>query len=233
MVAVWRIYIMSRTFALASLCALVAGPALAQSNLTTPTAWTAAPTAADMAAAYPAKAKAEGVGGGVELACTTTVTGGLKDCDVLVEAPRGYNFGSAARNLARSMKVAGVPGGTEVRVPMTFSPDLAKGGVSTIKTPLWAALPSVQELQTAVPKTEGGPNEVRVTLVCDVQAGGSLSGCIVDREEPAGQGFGQAILAVGTKFKVNLMSGEGMPAVGAKVRVPVRIDLKPVQQAAK
>ncbi|HET6971548.1 MAG TPA: energy transducer TonB [Phenylobacterium sp.] len=225
---------MSRALAASlALAALCAGPAMAQSGLVTATAWTAAPTAADMAAVYPAKAKAEGIGGGVELACTTTASGGLKDCDVLVETPRGYGFGSAARTLTRAMKVAGVPGGTEVRVPMSFSSDLAKGGVATIKTPLWAALPSVQELQTAVPKTEGGPNEVRVTLVCDVQAGGSLSGCVVDREEPAGQGFGAAILAVGTKFKVNLMSGEGMPAVGAKVRVPVRIDLKPVQQATK
>ncbi len=224
---------MSRTLVFASLIALSAGPALAQSNLVAATAWTAAPTAADMAAAYPAKAKAEGLGGGAELACTAMASGGLKDCDVLAESPRGYGFGAAARTLARSIKVAGVPNGTEVRVPITFSPDLAKGGVSTIKTPLWAALPTVQELQTAVPKTEGGPNEVRVTLVCDVQAGGSLSGCVVDREEPAGQGFGAAIQALGTKFKVNLMSGEGMPAVGAKVRVPVRIDLKPVQQVTK
>jgi protein TonB len=102
-----------------------------------------------------------------------------------------------------------------------------------VRTPTWAALPSVADLQAAVPKTEGGPNNVRVTLVCDVQAGGSLSGCAVDREEPAGQGFGSAILALAPKFQVALMSAEGMPTVGAKVRVPVRFDLKPVEQAAK
>lgn len=84
-----------------------------------------------------------------------------------------------------------------------------------------------------MPKTEGGPNNARVTLVCDVEAGGSLNGCAVDREEPAGQGFGPAILTLAPKFKVELMSAEGMPTVGAKVRVPVRFDLKPVQQAAK
>lgn len=224
---------MSRFYAFVSFAALCATPALAQSTQVTATAWTAAPTAAQMAAVYPAKAKAEGIGGGAELACTVTTSGALKDCDVMAEAPRGYAFGSAARTLVQSIKVAGVPAGTEVRVPISFPAALATGGVATIKTPLWAALPSVQDLQTAVPKSEGGPNEVRVTLVCDVQAGGSLSGCVVDREEPAGQGFGPAILAVGPKFKVGLMSGEGMPAVGAKVRVPVRIDLKPVQQATK
>lgn len=224
---------MIRASALALLTAGLAGPAFAQAALATTTNWSAAPTAADIAAAYPAKAKAEGVGGGVELACTTAASGALKDCEVLVETPRNYGFGAAARQLARSIRVAGAPSGTELRVPITFSADLAKGGAYTIRTPVWAALPSAAELQAAVPKTEGGPNLVRVTLVCDVQAGGVLSGCVVDREEPAGQGFGAAILAVGPKFKVGLMSGEGMPAVGAKVRVPVRIDLKPVEQAQK
>lgn len=221
---------MSRT--LASLVSLTvvcaAGPAAAQ------TVWTAAPTTADMAAAYPAKAKAEGVGGEVLLACTANRGGAMTACDVLAETPRGYGFGNAARRLAQqSLTAQGVAKDAEVRVPITFSADLAKGGAMTVKTPKWAALPSVNDMQSAVPKTEGGPNNVRVTLVCDVQAGGSLNGCAVDREEPAGQGFGPAILALAPKFKVELMSAEGMPTVGAKVRVPVRFDLKPVEQAAK
>jgi hypothetical protein len=221
---------MSRTLApIASLIAVCAGtPAAAQ------TIWTSAPTAAEMAAAYPAKAKAEGLGGGVELMCAAGRDGAMTACDVMAESPRGYGFGSAARRLAQqSLRAAGVAKDAEVRIPITFSPDLAKGGTMTVKTPTWAALPSVTDMQAAVPMTEGGPNDVRVTLVCDVQAGGSLSGCAVDREQPAGQGFGAAILTLAPKFKVELMSAEGMPTVGAKVRVPVRFDLKPVQQAAK
>ena len=209
---------------LTAICA--AAPAVAQT-------WTSAPTAAEMAAAYPAKAKAEGIGGAVDLACSASREGAMVACDVMGESPRGYGFGSAARKLAQqSLRVAGVAKDAEVRVPITFSADLAKGGTMTVKTPKWAALPSVTDMQAAVPKTEGGPNNIRVTLVCDVQAGGSLNGCAVDREEPAGQGFGQAILTLAPKFKVDLMSAEGMPTVGAKVRVPVRFDLKPVQQAA-
>ncbi len=221
---------MSRTIApavcLIAVCA--AAPAVGQ------TVWTAAPTAAEMAAAYPAKAKAEGVGGAAELMCTAGRGGAMMACDILGETPRGYGFGSAARKLAQqSLKASGVANDTEVRIPVTFSPDLAKGGVVTVKTPQWTALPSVTDMQAAVPHKEGGPNNIRVTLVCDVQAGGSLSGCAVDREEPAGQGFGPAVLALAPKFQVGLMSAEGMPTVGAKVRVPVRFDLKPVQQAAK
>lgn len=217
---------MIRTLTFAALAAFTCAPAVAQ------IAWTVAPTAADVAAAYPPKAKAEGVGGAADLVCTGGRDGRLTDCDVMGEAPRGYGFGSAARRLAEGMRGAGVAKGAEIRLPITFAPELAKGGSYTAKTPQWAALPTVADMQAAAPKTEGGPNDVRVTLVCDVQTGGVLAGCAVDREEPAGQGFGPAILALAPKFRVELMSAEGMPTVGAKVRVPVRFALKPVEQAA-
>jgi TonB family protein len=193
----------------------------------------AAPTAAEMAAAYPAKARSEGVGGGVEMVCTVKASGAVGDCDVIGENPRGYGFGAAAQKLARSVRVDAGQRGAEVRLPVSFSADVLKPEGMTVKTPKWAALPSVTDLQTTIPKTEGGPNNVRVTLVCMVQAGGSLDGCAVDREEPAGQGFGQAVLALAPKFKVEPWSAEGMPTVGAKVRVPVRYDLKPVSRASR
>jgi TonB family protein len=218
---------MLRLLAFSTAAALCAAPAAAQT-------WTAAPTAADMAAEYPAKAKAQGIGGAVDLVCTAGREGKLEDCAVLGEQPRNLGFGPAARRLVeQKLRVAGVAKGQEIQIPMTFSADLAKGSVVTVKTPVWAALPTVGDMQTAAPKNQGGPNNVRVTLVCDVQAGGTLAGCAVDREEPAGQGFGPAILALAPKFQVALMSAEGMPTVGAKVRVPVRFDLKPVEQAAK
>ena len=218
---------MSRTLALTCAVALGATPALAQT-------WSAAPTAADMAAAYPEKVRTRGVGGGVELVCTAGREGRLEDCAVLGESPRGLGFGVAARRLAESkLRTAGHAKGAEVRVPVTFPAELVSGGGFTAKTPVWAALPSVTDLQSAVPKTEGGPNNIRVTLFCDVQAGGTLSACVVDREDPAGHGFGLAILALAPKFQVALMSAEGMPTVGGKVRVPVRFDLKPAEQAAK
>lgn len=218
-----------RLFAgVAALAVLVSGPALAQ------TSWIAAPSVADMAAAYPAKARAAGLGGGADLVCSATRQGALKDCDVLAETPRGQGFGAAARRMAEAhLKAAGVTAGQEVRVALSFAPEMARGEPHPVKTPLWTALPSVEELQAAVPKTEGGPNDARVTLVCDVADGGVLTGCVVDREEPAGQGFGPAVLALAPKFRVGLLSGEGLPTVGGKVRAPVRFALKPVDSAAK
>lgn len=219
---------MFRMLALASAAALCAAPAAAQ------TVWTSAPTAADVAAAFPEKARAAGVGGGVELMCTAARGGAMTDCDILNEVPRGYGFGNAARRLAeQKMRAAGVAKNDEVRVPLGFPAELAKASTYTVRTPVWTAVPTVGDIQAAVPKTEGGPNNARVTLVCDVQPGGSLTGCVVDREEPAGQGFGPAILTLASKFQVGPLSGEATPTVGAKVRVPVRFDLKPVNQAAR
>ena len=186
-----------------------------------------------MAAVYPAKARAAGVGGGVELTCTVLRSGAMDDCEVLGEAPRGYGFGSAARKLAERLTAAGAIPGAEVRVPITFAPEVLKPAPMTVKTPKWTATPTASDMQALVPKQTDGPNEARVTLVCDVHAGGALNGCAIDREEPAGQGFGAAVLALAPKFKTDLMSVEGQPTVGAKVRLPVRFSLKPVQQAAK
>lgn len=209
--------------------ALAAGQAAAQA---VPVSFTEAPSAAQVAAAFPAKAKAAGVSGAVDLSCTATHDDRLKDCAVVGEDPRGYGFGQAARVLARSMRVAGARSGDEVRVPVNFSADLLKPGF-TAKTPKWAAMPGAADFQATIPKHEDGPNAIRVVLVCDVQAGGALSGCVVDREEPAGQGFGDGVLALASKFKVEPWSAEGLPTVGAKVRVPVRYDLKPVSQASR
>ncbi|MBX3482446.1 TonB family protein [Phenylobacterium sp.] len=221
---------MSRSFACLAAVGALATAAPAAAEIT----WIMAPTNAEMAAAYPGKARAAGLGGGVELACTSTRTGDMTDCDVLGESPRGYGFGQAARKLVKAMRGADLRKDVEVRISMTFAPELARGQPVTVKTPRWTALPSVEDMQAAAPKGDaGGPNDVRVTLLCDVQAGGVLSGCVVDREIPAGQGFGPAILALAPKFRVGLMSAEGMPTVGAKVRVPVRFDLKPAQAAAK
>jgi len=208
--------------------ALAAGAAAAQ----VPATFVEAPSVEQVAAAYPAKAKAAGLSGAVDLSCTVAPAGRLKDCAVLGEAPRGEGFGQAARQLARSMKVTGAALGSEVRVPVSFAPGVLQPGF-TAKTPKWAAMPAPSDFQATIPKHEDGPNAIRVVLVCDVLAGGSLTGCTVDREEPAGQGFGEGVLALASKFKVEPWSAEGLPTVGAKVRVPVRYDLKPVNQASR
>lgn len=206
--------------------AVVASTAFAQ----TAPQWVEAPSVADMAAAYPAKARAAGIGGAVTLTCDIK-HGQPRDCAALGEKPSGYGFGFAARKIAERMRV-GDPGmnGKEVRVPVTFDAAMLKGA-PTVTKPSWAVLPSAADFQATFPKAENGINKVRVVLACTVAEGGALSGCAVAQEEPAGQGFGEGALALAGKFRVGPWSLDGEPTVGAKLRVPIRYELTPVKPA--
>lgn len=90
------------------------------------------PTAEDLQRVYPARARAEHLGGVVILGCDVAVTGRLARCVVVSETPRAWGFGEAALGLAGKFlmepKMQGgraVEGGS-VRVPIVFSlPDQA------------------------------------------------------------------------------------------------------------
>src|SRR5689334_23581776 len=110
--------------AIAGAAALMAGAADAQQ-------WIQAPSVADVAAAYPAKAKAAGVGGAVNLTCTVNYDGRPHDCYALGEKPSGMGFAVAAKKLAEKLQVQGL-NGQEVRVPVTFDPQVLKGGDVTV-----------------------------------------------------------------------------------------------------
>ncbi|WP_334163806.1 hypothetical protein [Phenylobacterium sp.] len=218
-------------FAAAAAAALLAATA-AQAQPAV--AWAKTPTAADVAAAYPPKARAAGVGGVVLLTCTLSTALVPRDCATLRETPSGYGFATAARKVAAGLAAApgaGLHKGVEVEVPVTFAPELAAAGPLTIRNPAWTSIPTAQDFQATFPQTQNGVNSVRVALVCTAQPGGALADCAVDREEPAGQGYGQAALALAPKFRVAAWSTDGLPTFGQKVRVPIRYELTQVQAA--
>lgn len=43
-----------------------------------------------------------------------------------------------------------------------------------------------------------------------------------DGDTPAGQGFGEAALALGPKFRTLLWSEDGLPLVGGVLKLPIR-----------
>jgi len=192
--------------------------------------WTEAPTYAQAAALYPADAKAHPVSGEATLSCTVTYSGRLADCVVLAQSPDGLGFDDAARKLARHLRLRRGPGtasGDEVRFQVKFPAEMATGAPAVEDRPAWAAIPPLSDFQASFPKTENGVNHVRVVLACEVKTGGALSACDVASEDPAGQGYGRAALALGSKFRVGLMTTDGAPTVGAKVHVPIRYELTP------
>lgn len=220
-----------KIFALISLAALgAAGAAQAQ------VAWTQTPSAADVVAAYPARAKASRVTGSATLSCTLDRGMTPRQCAVLDESPGGYGFGAAAKQLVQGMRAARtetVHARSEVQVPVAFTAEALTGAGLVVRNPSWAAIPAASDFQATFPQTANGVNNVRVALLCSADEAGALSGCTVDREEPSGMGYGQAALALAPKFRVGAWSVDGLPTYGAKVRVPIRYELKPVAQASR
>jgi TonB family protein len=218
---------MSFKFAALTACSVLLAPALAGAQ-PVPT-WIEAPSAADVAAAYPVKAKAAGVGGTVEMTCTINREGRPRSCAVLKETPGGYAFGTAARRLAETMRVNELNlRGQDVLVPVTFNPDVLKPEGVAITKPVWTAMPALEDFQATFPKTANGVNSVRVVLACTVTNAGALGGCTVDSEDPPGQGYGQGALALAAKFKVGPWSQDGQPTVGARLKLPIRYALTQV-----
>lgn len=215
---------MSCKFAAWVSAGLLLAPAVASAQ-TAPT-WVEAPSAADMAAAYPAKARAAGVGGTVELTCTINREGRPRSCAVLKEAPGNYAFGAAARRVAEKMRVNELNlRNQDVLVPVTFNPDVLKSEGVVITKPVWAAMPGVEDFQATFPKTANGVNGVRVVLACTVAPAGGLGSCAVDSEDPPGQGYGQGALALAAKFRVGPWSQDGQPTIGARLKLPIRYAL--------
>lgn len=201
--------------------------------------WLEAPTYFDVAAAYPAKARAKRIAGYANLACSFKADGALRNCDVVSEKPGGYGFGAAARALAKQFRAHpnfadGAPvGGVRVQLPVAFATEMLDAKTPTLGKPTWAALPSAEQARDAYPAAadKAGVNTGRAVLGCMVEAEGKVA-CKVQGEEPAGYGFGEAALKLAPYFRLNTWTLEGLPTIGAAVRMPVRFQMDSQRAAA-
>lgn len=193
-------------------------------------AWAEAPAYADVVAAYPAKARAENIGGKAVVACEMRRDGRLEDCLVHSETPRGKGLGEAARKLARRFRLEvsteeerRLTDDLVVHLPVVFDPAMLSDQPPVVGRPSWASLPTADDLKGAMDGLKAGQT-VRVVLACVVQPGGTLDGCKVVSEEPAGLGAGQAALGMSPKFRLTTWTSEGLPTIGGTVRIPLRFE---------
>lgn len=208
-------------------------PPLKRNRIYSRIPWKLAPSREDMLAAYPAKARAAKVDGKASLDCRLNKTGGISGCDVLSEAPEGYGFGAAAKSLKDRFSGPLVDSTGETlasaRVTLTFAFPAAAldGSMPGIGRPEWTALPSLSDMAAVVPAEakKAGVYRARVVMECEVVAEGALSACVAQSETPAGLGYGAAALRLSPAFRLSVWTDEGLPAIGGRVRVPIRFDL--------
>ena len=181
--------------------------------------------AAETVAPVPMQAVQVSVAGDITgravLDCSRLPEGRLEDCAIRSELPAGRGFGKAALGLVAKMKLdAGSPG--RVSIPITFTAE--EEPENLLRDPVWITQPSGDDYSIAFPRLAktGGQGD----LNCTVAEDGGLKDCIVTDVAPLGAGFGEAVLMLAPRYKMELLSREGSSVAGRPIKIPLRFVLE-------
>jgi TonB family protein len=198
-------------------------------------AWTAAPTFADVARAYPAKGA--GSVGLVTLRCLVGDDGAVRSrCDTLGETPTYKDFAQGARALAPLFHIdprsEALKQGKPLWVKLTFrlAPADSEEALSRrIADPHWVAAPTPGEIREKFPvqAMANGVTAGRGVASCTVAADGSMTACKPVTGQPDGQAFSEAAVAIASLVRMSRWTNGGGPVDGAVVNLPIRFELTP------
>jgi len=215
-------------------------PVPARTLVYTQLPWRKAPTHAEVLAAYPAKARAEKVGGAAVLDCKIQPDGRIANCRTLKETPKGYGFLAAAKTLAPLFVTPIMANngesiaGSRAHLTVTFAAAALETASPVIGKPKWTAVPAINDLAAVIPAQARTAKvyKARVMMACNVAAEGTVDGCAVKSEDPTGLGYGAAAMMLSRYFRLAVWTDEGLPTVGGTVTIPLRFDLESAVAAA-
>lgn len=121
---------------------------------------------------------------------------------------------------------------TEVKTPVENAAPAAEPApppARVIRNPSWVRQPSADQMTRAYPRAalEDG-RAGSAMLNCLVQANGSVAGCDVVSETPAGEGFGRAAQQLSRNFRINPRTVDGA-AEGSRVMINLRFVPPPAE----
>ncbi len=198
--------------------------------------WSAAPSASDLAAAYPRAAKVDSADARIN--CKVEDNGHLEDCHLSDEEPADQGFGKAALRLADKFHVnrlvAREKRAEAIWVDVAIHFDRTSGAAAPIADPDWTLLPDPEQTAALYPSEalKAGVATGMATVDCRVGEDGALGQCTLVDERPTALGFGAAALAVAPQLHANLWTRDGRRTVGAHIVTPLRFDT-PGADAAK
>lgn len=194
--------------------------------------WMTAPTADALSAAFPKNAIGKVASAHVVLRCGFRDDGGLKSCDTISETAKDRGFADAARSLTKDFRANVDPkkdrlGSLRVDIPFDFRDPSQPAPPNEVYDPLWLKTINPAYVAQLFPAAavKAGLRGGKADVVCTVQHDGSLKDCTVAAEQPAGLGFGDAALTVAGVMVMNPWTAEGDPVDGARIRLPVRLEL--------
>jgi len=92
--------------------------------------------------------------------------------------------------------------------------------------PHWVSRPSGDDVAAVYPRRAQFMGvSGRAVMRCHVTANGEMQGCAIVEEDPSGEGFGSAELALAKYFKMSKYTINGAPVAGSVVTIPVRFQL--------
>jgi hypothetical protein len=218
-----------KALALAFVCGMAAWAGGAAAQVFVPNiAWKAAPTRAEVEAAFPKGQIGRTRSTIMDLWCQLKLDGTLEGCNVGGPDDWKNDFARAAYSL-ESRFVAYVPADlTKVKDKLTVNVlidfhDPSRPEAPEIN-PEWVQLTGAAPPSDPFPiaAAQAGYESGMAVLECEGAKNGGLTNCAVLEETPQGMGFGQSALVIAQSARLNRWQ-EGEPVEGARLRVPIYV----------